>query len=151
MTSNAVFIYSDDILSYKFSNNHPFNQLRVQLTYELLREFGALGNQDIVLPRMASDEELQLVHDTSYIQAVKLAGSGELSVEKAADFGLGTEDTPMFPNMHEASAFLVGGTLTAVDYVMTGKAKHALNLGGGDCTTAFEEKLPASVFITIAR
>ena len=131
MTSNAVFIYSDDILSYKFSNNHPFNQLRVQLTYELLREFGALGNQDIVLPRMASDEELQLVHDTNYIQAVKLAGSDELSVEKAADFGLGTEDTPMFPNMHEASAFLVGGTLTAVDYVMTGKAKHALNLGGG--------------------
>ena len=60
MTSNAVFIYSDDILSYKFSNNHPFNQLRVQLTYELLREFGALGNQDIVLPRMASMKNFSL-------------------------------------------------------------------------------------------
>lgn len=33
--------------------------------------------------------------------------------------------------MHEASAQLVGGTLTAVDYVMEGKAEHALNLGGG--------------------
>ena len=33
-------------------------------------------------------------------------------------YGLGTEDTPMFPNMHEASALLVGGTLTAVDAVL---------------------------------
>ena len=46
-------------------------------------------------------------------------------------YGLGTEDTPMFPNMHEASALLVGGTLTAVDAVLSGKVKHALNLGGG--------------------
>ena len=33
--------------------------------------------------------------------------------------------------MHEAASLLVGGTLTAADYVMTGKARHALNLGGG--------------------
>ena len=26
-------------------------------------------------------------------------------------YGIGTEDTPIFPNMHEASAMLVGGTL----------------------------------------
>ena len=33
--------------------------------------------------------------------------------------------------MHEASALLVGGTLAAVDAVMTGQALHAFNLGGG--------------------
>ena len=44
---------------------------------------------------------------------------------------LGTDDTPIFTNMHEASSLLVGGTLTAVDYVMSGKALHALHLGGG--------------------
>ena len=33
--------------------------------------------------------------------------------------------------MHEASAMLVGGTFTAVDEVMSGRARHALNLGGG--------------------
>ncbi len=46
-------------------------------------------------------------------------------------YGIGTEDTPIFPNMHEASAMLVGGTLTAVDEVMEGRARYALNLGGG--------------------
>ncbi|HYK73328.1 MAG TPA: acetoin utilization protein AcuC, partial [Pseudoneobacillus sp.] len=42
-----------------------------------------------------------------------------------------TEDTPIFPKMHDASSYLVGGALTAVDYVMSGKVKHALHLGGG--------------------
>ena len=49
----------------------------------------------------------------------------------AESYGLGTDDTPIFTNMHEASSLLVGGTLTAVDYVMSGKALHALHLGGG--------------------
>ena len=53
------------------------------------------------------------------------------SAIKSVNYGLGTEDTPIFPNMHEASALLVGGTLTAVDAVMTGQSLHALNLGGG--------------------
>lgn len=80
---------------------------------------------------MATDEELSLIHDSRYVEAVKLAGKGMLPKEKASSYGLGTEDTPIFENMHEASALLVGGTLTAVDEVMTGRSEHALNLGGG--------------------
>jgi acetoin utilization protein AcuC len=33
--------------------------------------------------------------------------------------------------MHTAASYLVGATLTAVDYVMSGKANYALSLGGG--------------------
>lgn len=131
MKKDSVFIYSDELLSYRFSNDHPFNQLRLKLTVDLLSEIGAISDNDIVKPRMASDEELLLNHEATYIDAVKRAGRGELPADKAESFGLGTEDTPMFPGMHEASARLVGGTLTAVDYVMTGKADHALHLGGG--------------------
>ncbi|KPB05376.1 acetoin utilization protein AcuC [Bacillus sp. CHD6a] len=127
----AAFVYSDDFQTYKFSENHPFNQLRVKLTFDLLQKSNLLSSQDIVPPRMATDEELALIHDPRYIEAVKLAGKGLLPKEKASNYGLGTEDTPIFQNMHEASALLVGGTLTAVDQVMSGKAEHALNLGGG--------------------
>src|SRR5690606_4251057 len=56
---------------------------------------------------------------------------GNLSIEEGIPFGLGTDDTPIFKNMHEASAFMVGGSLTAVDEVMSGRRDHALNLGGG--------------------
>ena len=90
-----------------------------------------LIQKQVIPPRMASEEELALIHDLSYIEAVKKAGNGQLPKEIAENYGLGTEDTPIFPNMHEASALLVGGTLTAVDQVMTGKALHALHLGGG--------------------
>lgn len=131
MSSDAVFIYSKDLLKYRFHDEHPFNQLRLIMTVDLLKQTGALKDEHIVPARIATDEELLLVHDKEYIEAVKLAEAGELSDVAAENFGLGTEDTPIFPNMHEASAFLVGGTLTAVDQVMSGKTKQALNLGGG--------------------
>ncbi|MFJ7974571.1 acetoin utilization protein AcuC [Peribacillus sp. NPDC096379] len=131
MKKDAIFIYSDELLTYKFHDHHPFNQKRLELTLDLLRAHEAIAEEDIIKPRIATDEELQLIHDPKYVNAVKLAGLGKLSLEKAENFGLGTEDTPIFKHMHEASALLVGGTLQACDYVMTGQAKHALNLSGG--------------------
>lgn len=131
MKKESVFIYSDELLKYKFSSHHPFNQYRLKLTVDLLKKTNALKDENIVVPRMATEEELCLIHDPDYVNAVKMAGHGQLSKEIAENYGLGTEDTPVFPNMHEASSLLVGGTLTAVDQVMSGKTLHALNLGGG--------------------
>ncbi len=131
MKADSVFIYSDELLRYRFSENHPFNQFRLTLTIDLLQKLGALDETQFVLPRMASDEELSLIHDREYVEAVKKAGRGELSEAAGEGYGLGTEDTPIFTGMHEASAYLVGGTLTAADQVMKGKAVHALHLGGG--------------------
>ncbi|MBY0124123.1 acetoin utilization protein AcuC [Bacillus sp. S/N-304-OC-R1] len=131
MIQDSVFVFSEDLLEYKFSENHPFNQLRIKLTLDLLTHLNAIEKHHIIPPRRATDEELQFIHDPKYVNAVKLAGIGQLSPETGENYGLGTEDTPIFPNMHEASSLLVGGTLTAVDYVMNGHAKHALHLGGG--------------------
>ncbi|MBD1380147.1 acetoin utilization protein AcuC [Metabacillus arenae] len=128
---DAAFVYSKAFQKYKFSNKHPFNQLRVELTLDLLKSMKAIDETDMIEPRTATDEELSLVHDPAYIQAVKAAGQNQLSEEAGLNYGIGTEDTPMFENMHEASALLVGGTLTAVDQVMQGNTKHAINLGGG--------------------
>ena len=131
MTDKSVLIYSEDLLKYKFSNDHPFNQFRLKLTIDLLKKINALDNKMIVPPRMATEEELCLIHDSDYINAVKLAGMNALPREKAENYGLGTEDTPVFEKMHESSSLLVGGTLEAVDQVMSGQALHALHLGGG--------------------
>lgn len=127
----AVYIYSEDQLGYKFSDSHPFNQKRLTLTTDLLRNMNALADEEIISPRMATDQELLLAHDERYIDMVKKASQGLVTAEQTESYGIGTEDTPIFPNMHQASALLVGGTLTAVDYVMENKASHALNLGGG--------------------
>ncbi|QHE53281.1 acetoin utilization protein AcuC [Pontibacillus sp. HMF3514] len=128
---HSAFVYSDEITKYRFRDDHPFNQMRVILTYELLKDSKALDEENIIPPRLASDEELNLAHDKAYINAVKKASVGELSEDDGLEYGIGTEDTPIFENMHEAASLLVGGTLTAVESVMHGHAKHALNLGGG--------------------
>ncbi|MBM6616417.1 acetoin utilization protein AcuC [Bacillus suaedaesalsae] len=131
MSDSAVFVYSSEIEQYNFSNSHPFNQVRVTLSKDLLTSVNQLSDNSIIAPRLATDEEIALFHDVEYIQAVKDAGLGLLSEEKAANYGIGTEDTPIFPNMHEASARIVGGTLSAVDAIMSGRALHSLHLGGG--------------------
>jgi acetoin utilization protein AcuC len=131
MKKGCSFIFSEDLFKYKFSSHHPFDQFRLKLTVDLLKRMGALDSNEILKPRMATDEELCLIHDPNYVEAVKMAGHGTLQQEIAENYGLGTEDTPIFPNMHEASSILVGGTLTAVDQVMTEQAIHALHLGGG--------------------
>lgn len=131
MTCNASFIYSEKLLNYHFHSDHPFNQKRVILTKELLQAAHLLEDIHIVNPRIASDDELALFHDRAYIDAVKRASKGKLLEVDGVEFGLGTEDTPIFNGMHEASAYLVGGTLTAVDEVLEGRVDHSLNLGGG--------------------
>ncbi|MGM9988867.1 MAG: acetoin utilization protein AcuC [Bacillaceae bacterium] len=131
MKKDCAFIYSSDFDTYQFNKDHPFNQIRVKIVYDLLTKAGYLKEDVLVAPRMATDEELLLIHDQAFIDAVKAAGKGELDSQKALMFGLGTDDVPIFPNMHEAAALLVGSTLTAVDEVLEGRATHALNLGGG--------------------
>ncbi|WP_100012156.1 acetoin utilization protein AcuC [Lentibacillus sediminis] len=131
MTGKAAFVYSDELLNYHFHPDHPFNQKRVLLTKELLEAAGQLNEDDLITPRVATDRELALFHDTAYMEALKKASNGLLSENKGLEFGIGTEDTPIFPGMHEAAAALTGASLTAVDAVLQGKVKHAFNSGGG--------------------
>ncbi|ADH98791.1 acetoin utilization protein AcuC [Salisediminibacterium selenitireducens] len=131
MTDDHVFIYSPEQLKYRFHQEHPFNQKRLSITKDLLIKLGALDEDRIVPAREASIEELLLVHDEDYIQAVLNASEGQVRSSYRTAFGIGTDDTPAFTDMHQAAAWLVGGTLEAVDQVFEKGHKHALNLGGG--------------------
>ncbi|MBU8714348.1 MULTISPECIES: acetoin utilization protein AcuC [Brevibacillus] len=131
MSRNARLIYSPDYTTYYFNDDHPFNQRRLLLMHDLMSSYGLLAESDIIAPRMATDEELALVHDARYIQFVRDQGHSEKELPQAASYGLGTEDVPCFQNMHESAALIVGGTLNAVDAVMKGQAEHAFNPAGG--------------------
>ncbi|MDI3256496.1 MAG: acetoin utilization protein AcuC, partial [Kyrpidia sp.] len=136
--SDAVIVYSPEVLRYRFSPEHPFNPLRLRMTWDLMEELGLVRSEQIWPPRPAGEDELAMVHDPRYIEAVKRAGSGapppvapDGTEPTWGAFGLGTEDTPIFPQMHEASALIAGGTLLAAQLVMEGRARHAFNLAGG--------------------
>lgn len=131
MTCNAAFIYGDELLQYHFHKDHPFNQIRVSLAKDLLEADNHLERNDMIKPRKATDEELVLFHDKVYVETVKKCGTNQLTEKEALPFGLGTQDTPIFPKMHEATAMLVGGTLQAIDAVLKDGYTHALNISGG--------------------
>ena len=126
----TAFIYSGDFLKYRFNEEHPFDPLRLHLTYDLLMQSGLLRDEELVSPRSASTAELEAVHAQGYIDAVIRASRGE-NHEDFAQYDLGTEDIPIFKDMHPAAALAVGGTLTAAELVMEGRARHAVNIAGG--------------------
>ena len=92
---------------------------------------------------------MQLIHDPDFIHAVSLAGHGQFQMNMAESYGLGTDDTPIFTNMHEASSLLVGGTLTAVDYVMSGKAFTLYILGADYITDLLVRHLDFAYIMTV--
>ncbi|MCM3294393.1 acetoin utilization protein AcuC [Staphylococcus capitis] len=125
------YVYSEDPLQYRFSNEHPFNQMRLKLTTELLKDANFLKDEHIVIPRIATDEELALIHQYDYIQAIRHASHGILSEHEAKKYGLNGDDTLQFKHMHRHSARIVGGALNLVDCIMDGTFINGCHLGGG--------------------
>lgn len=125
------YVYSEDLLQYRFSNEHPFNQMRLKLTTELLKDANFLKDEHIVIPRIATDEELALIHQYDYIQAIRHASHGILSKHEAKKYGLNGDDTLQFKHMHRHSARIVGGALNLVDCIMDGTFINGCHLGGG--------------------
>ena len=80
---------------------------------------------------MATDDEIMYAHDREYVERVRELGHAPRFANPTLDFGLGSADNPVFPDMHEASALVTGGSLVAAELVMSGQATHAFNPGGG--------------------
>lgn len=136
MSGKTAFIFAPAFLNYKFMDDHPFHPKRLEITLDLLEQLGLLPQDQILSPRPATVEELALVHDPIYIQAVQQASQaadkeGGEEREEWQPFGIGTEDNPIFPDMHEAARWVVGGTVMAAESVMEGRFTHAVNLAGG--------------------
>ena len=133
MACRSAFVYSPEYLGYKLSDEHPLNPIRLALTESLIDASGLLDGPDVFRadPRAASDDEIMYAHDRDYLERVRDLGHAPRYANPVLDFGLGTGDNPVFANMHEASALVVGGSMVAAELVMGGQAIHAFNPGGG--------------------
>ncbi len=132
MTCTLHVAWDDHLTSYNFGPGHPLAPIRVELTIELARALGVLDGEGVTVaaPPPATDAELGYVHDAGYIEAVRQAGRAE-SIPVAGRYGLGTEDDPIFPGMHEASALVAGATLAAARAMWSGRAEHGVSIAGG--------------------
>lgn len=123
-------VWSPDLPAPDFGRDHPMSPRRLDLTMALARELGVLSLPavDLAAPVPAEHTDLTLVHAEHYIEAVRHGGdTGNTSVPH----GLGTEDDPVFPDMHDAAARQVGGTVASALAVWRGDVGHAVNLMGG--------------------
>jgi acetoin utilization protein AcuC len=128
MCQTAVF-YGEALTRYGFGGSHPFGADRLPAFWKKLQR-ASIGNIIIQEPVMANYHDAALFHDSSYVELVKVASRhGGVLLDKG--------DTPAFKGAFEASLYVVGSTLAALDMVVNGKDKrerkvdHAFNPIGG--------------------
>lgn len=131
-TKNAVFIYSSEFEKYSYPPEHPFNTVRAKRVREIVRSMGLLSGRgrSELAPKPAERIVLKKFHTARYLHALKTAAAGHLDAE-ALQMGIGSQDCPVFKGLYEYAALAVGGTLTAVQMILSGQADIAFNPSGG--------------------
>src|SRR5579875_2030498 len=148
--SRARLVFDPEELKYDFGAHHHMQPSRIVALFDLLEKSGLWQREQErtrLAPRLATVEELRLVHTADYIDAVQrlsvpeeeILDDGERKVrgQLAMQYGFSDGDTPPLPGMHEVSARITGGTLIALCAVM------GLPEGG---EFASEEERPLHVF-----
>lgn len=131
MSERVGLVVCREAKIYDHGSQHPLKPERVLYTWDLIHACGIDERPNVeVLPcRVATDDEIALVHTRGFIDATKRAGHGEEGPWYR--YGYGPGDNPIFPNMHEASAYVVGASIAAAAAVHAGRAEHAFNAAGG--------------------
>ena len=143
MTCTLHVAWDERLTDYHFGPGHPLAPVRLELTMRLAHEFGLWSQPGVTVaaPDLATDADLELVHDARYIAAVRTVsgwaedhgarGLEATQFRHARTFGLGIWDQPVFPGMHQASALVTGSTLAAARAVWSGSAQHGASIAGG--------------------
>ncbi len=139
--NRIALMMSDAYSAYNFGEHHPLKPERVLLTWKLIKALHLHEHENCVVlePRLATDEELELLHTKDYITFVKRVSREldagplpEKSIIEGFKYNLGPGDNPVFKKMHEGSAVVVGGTIVACDTVWDDNGiDKAFNAGGG--------------------
>ena len=131
MSGRAGLVLCPEVRIYDHGPAHPLRPQRVLLTWDLISKTGLLDrpNVETLACRIATEDEIGLVHTAGFIDATRRAGDGEPGDWRP--FGYGPGDNPIFPDMHRAGALVVGASLIAAERVLGGDVAHAFNAAGG--------------------
>src|ERR671910_945003 len=125
---NSAVILGKELSAYSFGEKHPLNSKRLEAFWSTLIHSGSMhtGNLKLLLPALSDERTVSSFHEKKYIDFVKESsktGSGYL------DSG----DTPSFRGVFDASLYVVGSTILALETVInkTNGIVHAFNPIGG--------------------
>ncbi len=107
-------------LDHVMDPGHPESPERLRVIYEMLEEPEMKGFLELVPPRFATREELELVHTPAYIdQVAKTAGKPYYRLDM---------DTSTCAKSYETALLAVGGFLELIRAVMEGKLNNGFAL-----------------------
>jgi acetoin utilization protein AcuC len=128
MMCDTAVIIGKELSTYSFGEKHPLNSGRLDAFWSKIRQSDTMNssNMKLVAPALADEIAVSSFHDKGYINFVKnssITGLGYL------DLG----DTPSFKGVFNASLYVVGSTLLALDIVINkpNGVVHAFNPIGG--------------------
>jgi acetoin utilization deacetylase AcuC-like enzyme len=122
--SSLAIIKDDRYLEHNAGRDHPESPDRLRVIHELLqKEFSGL---ELIPPRLATEDELALIHDPFYIQLV--AGT------QGKVFSRLDPDTGLSARSYEIARLAAGGLLQAVD-ILLGNPPHLNPLPNGERTS----------------
>ncbi len=113
--STVAIIKDDRYLEHNAGEGHPESPNRLRVIHDLIsKEFGDLP---LISPRLATEDELALVHDPRYIKTV--AGT------EGKPFSRLDPDTGLSARSYEVARLAVGGLLQAVDTLLNPQSAAA--------------------------
>jgi acetoin utilization protein AcuC len=119
MSKSIYLVHSDKYKEWIFDETHPTQGRRFNNARDLLLKEASKDGIEVIEipPRPATREELLRVHTSSYIDEVLKEGlSGQWDGQRM--------------DLAELSSLFVGGTLVALDALLTGKTKLAIHFPG---------------------
>jgi acetoin utilization protein AcuC len=119
MKQPVYLVHSDKYKNWIFDPTHPTQGRRFNNARDLLITSAKKEGIDVVevLPRTATEAELLRVHTPAYIDEV-------------VNQHISTEWDGERPDLASLASLFVGGTLTALDALLTGKTKLAIHFPG---------------------
>jgi acetoin utilization protein AcuC len=119
MKQPVYLIHSDEYKNWIFDPSHPTQGRRFNNARDLLITSAKKEGIDVVevLPRKATEAQLLRVHTPAYIDEV-------------LNQHISTEWDGERPDLASLASLFVGGTLTALDALLTGKTQLAINFPG---------------------
>ena len=127
-----LFFFDPGASAYDFGPRHPLRPVRLALTLRVLAHCGI----EPEMPPPCSKEELLLVHDGEYVDAIEALDGVELDardreqMQRLRGLGLAGPDTTAFPGIWKASLAYCAGTVAAARAVLGG-ASVAFGIAGG--------------------
>jgi acetoin utilization protein AcuC len=122
LTCRVGVMEGKELLLYSFPPPHPFTGARASKFWEELKKTDHAFER--LQPQKADKELIELFHTKEHLKYVELAshlGYGSL------DEG----DTPAYPGVFEASQYVVGSTVSAVEKTLARELDHTFNPVGG--------------------